>query len=208
MAENTDVIQMNEHGCYYLTLETVDQVDIFVRPVYKQIIVHTLNHFIENKGFIVYAWCLNSNSLHLICQAQVNMLLGEIRKGFKQFTTDKIIEAIKAEPDERKNWILEHFEKHTGFFGNHLQTQFWKVVKDPVQIDMKRPETMAETIDLIHNIPVKNRVVQYPEDYIYSSARDYESSPGLVKTTRLAVVEQELDSIHNMKTSFKKARRN
>lgn len=195
------IISMSEHGCYFLTLETIDSVDIFIRPVYKQIVVHTLNHFIDTKGLIVYGWCLMTNRLYLVCQAQRNILLGDIRQSFKQFTTEKIIEAVQTEPDERKTWILERFEKHSGFFGKTLQC--WKKILNPLQLDLNKPETIAEQIDLIHQQPVKDRFVQYPVDFLYSSARDYEGLPGLVKITKLARIEQELDTIQNMKSSFK-----
>ncbi len=194
---------MNEHGCYFLTLETVDLVDIFVRPVYKQIIVHSLNHFIDTKGFIVYGWCLMTNKLYIICQAQKNILLGDIRKGFKQFTTEKIIEAVETEPEERKHWILNSFKKHTGSFSSNKILQCWKQIKEPLQIDMRRPEVMAEQLDLIHNIPVKDRFVQYATDFLYSSARDYEGMSGLIKIVKLSPVEQELDAIENRRSSFK-----
>ena len=46
-----------QYGSHFITLNVVDWVDIFIRPVYKQIIVHSLNHFIATKGLNVYAWC-------------------------------------------------------------------------------------------------------------------------------------------------------
>ncbi|MFT3902375.1 MAG: hypothetical protein QM727_04345 [Niabella sp.] len=196
-------IVMNEHGCYFLILETTDAVDIFVRPVYKQIIVHSLNHFIDNRGFIVYGWCLMTNRLYLICQAQKNMLLGDIRKGFKQFTTEKIIEAVDAEPEDRKSWLLERFAKFSGLFGANMTVQCWKKIKAPVPVDIKRPEEMAEQLDIIHSIPIKERFVQYPSDFLYSSARDYEGLPGLVKITKLSPVEQAFTELQNRKSSFK-----
>lgn len=197
------VISMNEHGCYFLTLETVDMLDIFIRPVYKQIIIHTLNHFIDTKGFVVYGWCLTTNRLYLVCQAQKTMLLGDIRKSFKQFTSEKIIEAVHAEPMERQSWIIDHFEKTSGLFNTQKKMECWKKIKDPILIDMRTPENMAEHLELIHNIPVKERFVQFPSDYLYSSARDYESTPGLVKVTKLSPVEQALNDIETRKSSFK-----
>ena len=39
--------------------------------------------------------------------------------------------------------------------------------------------------DYIHNNPVVEGIVESPEEYLYSSARDYASEKGLVKITRL-----------------------
>ena len=104
-------------ACYFITFNTVDWVDVFIRPVYKQVIVHTLNHFIDNKGLIVHAWCLMTNHLHLLVQAKEGYVIAEIEKEFKSFTTTKILEAIDTEPEARKDWMLKRFEN----FGNLLR---------------------------------------------------------------------------------------
>lgn len=198
------VISFDEHGCYFLTLETVDIVDVFTRPVYKQIVVHTLNHFIDNKGLIVYGWCLMTSRLYLIAQAEKNLLLGDIRKGFKQFTSEKIIETIHTEPAEKQNWMLPRFEKATGLFNKQKKHECWKKIKEPVLVDMRKPEMMAEHLEFIHNVPVKERFVQFPADFYYSSARDYiDGVKGLVKVTKLSAVEKALDDIENRKSGFK-----
>ncbi|ODT35029.1 MAG: hypothetical protein BGN92_10570 [Sphingobacteriales bacterium 41-5] len=198
------VIPIDEHGCYFLTLETVDMVDVFTKPVYKQIVVHTLNHFVDNKGLVVYGWCLMTNRLYLIAQAQRHVLLGDIRKGFKQFTSEKIIEAIHSEPMEKQSWMLQRFEKPAGLFSGHKKPGCWKKVKDPILIDCSNPDSMAEHLEFIHNAPVKERVVQYPADYYYSSARDYvDGISGLVKITKPSGVEQALEAMENRKSSFK-----
>ncbi len=52
-------------ACYFLTLNTVDKIDVFVRPAYKQVIADSLNYFISTQGLVVYSWCLMSSHLHL-----------------------------------------------------------------------------------------------------------------------------------------------
>ena len=52
---------------YYLTLTIEEWIDVFSRPVYKHIIVDSLNYCIANKGFEVYCWCLMSNHLWKRC---------------------------------------------------------------------------------------------------------------------------------------------
>ena len=40
----------DQNAAYFLTFTVVDWVDVFIRPVYKQIIVDALNFCIEKKG--------------------------------------------------------------------------------------------------------------------------------------------------------------
>src|SRR5688572_11054647 len=108
--------KFNEKEACFITLQTVDSVDIFVRPVYKQVIVHTLNHFIESKGLTVYAWCLMTHHLHLLIAGKCKAL-EELEQEYKLFTTKKILEAIETEPQERTEWMLKRFECQGSILG-------------------------------------------------------------------------------------------
>lgn len=197
-----------KQGCYFLTFSTVDWVDIFIRPVYKQIIVHSLNHFIEQKGLAVYAWCLMTNHLHLLVQAKENGVIAEIEKEYKSFTTNKILEAIDTEPQARKEWILNRFENFGSLLGLSKKFHVWQTCSGPVFIDPKKAETILEYIDYIHTNPVRDRIVDSPADYLYSSARDYAGMEGLVHVTRLPLVDQQLATSDTTSNFFGKFVRN
>ena len=53
---------------YYITTTTVGWIDVFTRLNHKKVIIDSLNYCVKNKGLIIYAWCLMSNHLHMICQ--------------------------------------------------------------------------------------------------------------------------------------------
>jgi putative transposase len=94
MSSENYIIQ-DQNAVYFLTFPVVDWVDIFTRPIYKTIIVDSLNYCIENKGLTVHAWCLMTNHLHLIARAIEGYRLSDIIRDFKKFTAKKIIAAIK-----------------------------------------------------------------------------------------------------------------
>ncbi|MEJ0104329.1 MAG: transposase [Bacteroidota bacterium] len=104
---NKENMNEQQQGCHFITLNVVDWVDVFIRPVYKQIIVHSLNHFAENKGLNIYAWCLMTNHLHMIVSATEGHSLPEIEKELKKFTTHKILEDISVEPQKRLQWMMQ-----------------------------------------------------------------------------------------------------
>jgi putative transposase len=176
--------------CYFLTFNTVDWIDIFIRPVYKQIIVHSLNHFIEHKGLNVYAWCLMSNHLHLLVQARENCVIAEIEKEFKSFTTKKILQDIDTEPDTRRKWMMQHFENFGNLMGFMKKFHVWQTCSTPVFVDPFKKESLIEYADFIHSNPVRDRIVDSGSDYLYSSARDYAGMEGLVNITKLPHIEQ------------------
>lgn len=163
-------------GCYSLTLNTIDQVDIFIRPFFKQIIVESLNYFIEKKGLIVYGWCLMSNHLHLIVQARDGFDLFDLVSDFKTFTAKLILEHLKTESDTRRGWIMKKIRKAALFD----KLEVWENSDHPVQINVKENENINEHLKQIHSNPVRNKIVAAPQDYLHSSARNYAGLKGLV----------------------------
>ena len=53
----------DKEGVYFVTLTTVDWIDIFTRRGLKLTIIDSLKYCQENKGFIIYAWCLMHSHL-------------------------------------------------------------------------------------------------------------------------------------------------
>jgi putative transposase len=189
-------------ACYFITFNTVDWVDVFIRPVYKQVVVHTLNHFIDHKGLIVYSWCLMTNHLHLLAQAREGHVIAEIEKEFKTFTTTKILEAISTEPSARRNWMLKRFANFGDMLGLMKKYHIWQTSSSPLHIDMKKHEILIEHFCHIHNSPVRDRFVDMAADYPYSSARDYAGMEGLVRISKPPSIEQELAAAESLNGNF------
>ena len=194
--------------CQFLTFNTVDWVDIFTRPVYKQIIVHSLNHFIEHKGLTIYVWCLMTNHLHLLAQADEYGAMTELEQEYKSFTTKKIMEAIHTETGSRKKWMLRRFEHPGNLFGLLKKVHVWQNPGIPVYIDLDKKDILIEYFDFIHANPVRDRIVDTDCDYLYSSARDYSDMQGLVHITKLPLIDQQLTRSDTTSSFFGKFVRN
>jgi REP element-mobilizing transposase RayT len=163
---------------YFLTLTIVDWVDIFTRPLYKHLIVDSLNYCIAQKGLKVYCWCLMSNHLHLIAGAENEKSLSDILRDFKKFTSKAIIDAIKIVPESRRDWMLNIFW-YAGKNNEKIKNyKVWQDGNDAKEIHMT--EFLEEKMEYIHNNPVIAEIVFNPEEYLYSSAKDYAGEKGLV----------------------------
>jgi REP element-mobilizing transposase RayT len=191
-----------KEACTFITFQTVDWVDVFVRPVYKQVVVHTLNHFIESKGLIVYAWCLMTHHLHLLMQAKPGSVIAELEKEYKSFTTTKILEAIDTEPEIRKDWMMSRFENFGTMLGLMKKYHVWQNCSHPLYIEMRKKDILLEHFEYIHQNPVREKIVDLAGEYLYSSARDYSGIKGLVNITKLPAIEQQLASAETMNGNF------
>jgi putative transposase len=171
--------KISEGYAYYLTLTIEEWIDVFSRPVYKHIIVDSLNYCIANKGLEVYCWCLMSNHLHLIASAKEDGNLSDILRDFKKFTSKAIVDAIKEVPESRRDWMLNLF----WYAGkNNKKIKYFKVWQDGNDAqEIHTTAFLEEKMNYIHNNPVKAELVGRPEVYLYSSARDYAGEKGLVE---------------------------
>jgi REP element-mobilizing transposase RayT len=170
----------NQQACHYLTFNTADWVDIFIRPSYKQIIANTLNEFIADKRLTVYAWCLMSNHLHLMVQAKDGVGLSLIERDFKKITTNRLLENIEMSSDLRRDWMRERFALLSNNLKKIEKFTLWQNCSNPAFVDFKQPVKVREQLAHIHDNPVRDRIVEMAEHYVYSSARDYIGEKGLV----------------------------
>ncbi len=173
---------------YFLTLNTVDKIDVFVRPAYKQAIADALNYFIETQGLVIYSWCLMTSHLHLIIRTREATAPAYFERDFKKYTTPIILHTIEMEMDFRRDWMMRHFEDYGKPLRRIEKFHLWQNCSSPLRIDCQQPHYLLDRIAHIHENPVRERIVEQPEAYIFSSARDYAGMRGLVK---VRVVQQQ-----------------
>ena len=175
-------------GCYVLTLNTVDKIDVFVRPAYKQVIADALNYFTDTQGLTIYCWCLLSSHLHLVVRTKDGTAPAYFERDFKKFTTPAILKTIEIEMDFRREWMMRHFEEYGKPLRRLEKFHLWQNCSSPQRIDCEHPRLLLDRIAHIHENPVRERIVELPEAYVFSSARDYAGIRGMVK---VKVVQQQ-----------------
>ncbi len=169
----------DQNGLYFLTMTVVDWLDVFTRREYKYDIIDSLKFCQENKGLMIYSWCIMSNHIHLICRAKEGHRLSDIIRDFKKFTSKKIIERIKQKTESRREWMLNRFEYAAKYRRQNDRYMFWQKGNHAVYLETN--EMMDQRLDYIHNNPVESGIVEEAEHYVFSSARDYAGDQGLLK---------------------------
>ena len=180
MLANDNPIGSGE-ACYFLTLNVVDRIDVFTRPAYKQVVADALNHFVDLGQITIYAWCLMTHHLHLLVKTPEGYGPAYFERDFKKYTTPEILKAIDVEMDLRKDWMIQRFEDYAKSLKRIEKLHLWQNCSSPLHIDCSQPDLLVSRIEHIHENPVRERVVDLPEAYLYSSARDYIGGKGLVK---------------------------
>jgi len=157
---------------YYLTLQVVYWLDIFTRKRYRDIIIDSFKYSQENKNLDIFAYVIMSNHIHIIARSSsenLSQIIGDIKK----FTSKQIIKSITEEPESRREWLLFMFKRAAKKHKRNKTYQLW--THENHAIHLYSEKFIKERLMYIHNNPVKAGIVEHPEEYLYSSARNYAS---------------------------------
>jgi putative transposase len=176
MPSNLTIREKNQP--YFITMTVVAWIDVFTRSSHKLIIVDALKYCQEHKGLLIYGWCLMSNHLHIIASTEGDFHLRDVVRDFKKFTSKKIVGEILEGTESRSRWMLANFY-YAGKYLNRIKNyKLWKDGNHALVI--YSPAFFYQKLNYIHNNPVKAMIVERPDEYLFSSARNYADRDALI----------------------------
>ncbi len=161
----------DQNALHFITIATVGWVDLFTRRKNKDILIDSLKYCQSNKGLEVYGFCIMSNHIHLICKAKESYKLSDILRDFKRHTAKHLLLSIEEYNESRKDWILPILQDAGSKNRKNKTYQVWRQDNHPIELFTN--EVIDQKLNYIHQNPVEEGIVQNPEDYLYSSARNY-----------------------------------
>ena len=121
-----------------------------------------------------------SNHMHLVGEIIPPFTMTSFIRDFKKFTSKKISTEILTGHESRKDWLLDKFSFEAKRTRRAENYKIWKDDSHPEDLTNNDIDVF-EKIDYTHDNSVVAGIVDKPEDYLYSSARDYVGKKGLVK---------------------------
>jgi REP element-mobilizing transposase RayT len=162
----------NDLAPYFVTATTVNWLPHFCNPEIAQILLGSLRFLIDQQRLCLHAYVILENHLHLVASAQD--LSKEIAK-FKSFTARRSIDYYIQ---RQQSLILDQLVLGKAEHKYDRPYQFWQEGVHPKRIHDQ--DMLQQKIDYLHQNPVKHGYVDFPEQWRYSSARDYIGVPGLL----------------------------
>ncbi|MCG2802813.1 MAG: hypothetical protein L6311_12050, partial [Cellulomonas sp.] len=95
---------------------------------------------------------------------------------YKRHTAKEILAVARQED---KQWLLKQFEFFKSAHKGNSQHQVWQEGFHPQAITTE--DMLRQKLDYIHSNPVKLGLVDRPEDWRYSSARNYFGQGGVLE---------------------------
>ena len=152
---------------YFITTTVVEWAEVFKGKAYFDILCKSLIFCKDKYICKLIAYCLMPNHVHLVLWPDQSSAISDFMRDFKKFTSVQIRKALEHEGEvELLNILKANAEGAKG-----QVFKLWKNRFDDLVLN--RRETMITKINYIHANPVRKGLVSVPEDWFYSSARNY-----------------------------------
>lgn len=158
---------------HFITCTIVGWLPVFTRARYLDIITASLTFCRQQKGLRLHAYVILDNHLHLVVSSDN---LSQVIRDFKRHTAKEILAIARQ---ENKLWLLKQFEFCKSGHKSHSHHQVWQEGFHPQAITTD--DMLRQKLEYIHDNPVKLGLVDRPEDWRYSSARNYLGQDGVLE---------------------------
>lgn len=119
----------------------------------------------------LYAYVIMTNHIHLIARVKEPFRLSDIVRDFKKFTANQLLPLMQQPAESRSDWMMKRFEFSAKSNARNSNYQLW--THENHAVELFTPAFIDQKFFYIHNNPVRAGIVDKPEDYLYSSARNY-----------------------------------
>jgi putative transposase len=134
-----------------------------------RIFLHKLGQARKKHGFLVWAYVVMPEHVHLLLPAR-RATTSAILKSVKQSTAQTIVARLKKEDPDRLRCMV------SGAHRGDSPYSFWQV-GGGYDRNVHGPEEYWGCVRYIHANPVRRGLVERPEDWRWSSARNYMELP-------------------------------
>ena len=151
---------------YFITTTVVKHLPILTLKEVPEILISNLNFYRNKYNFLLNAYVIMSSHIHLIIWVPEIISISNIMRDFKKFSSMQIREKLI----EKKSKYLPvlYFE------GEKYQNQKFKLwMRRSDKFAIISEKILLTKMNYIHENPVRAGLVDKPELYLYSSARNY-----------------------------------
>jgi putative transposase len=153
---------------YFITTTLMNFDNIFsIGRDYNLILIDSLKHLLTENKSQLFAYVIMPSHFHMVSYIPRLQSIIDFMRDFKRHTS---IEIRKLAGKERKYYLLERLSNNAEFSKNQ-NYKVWMDRFDDLIITTER--MMGIKVNYVHYNPVKAGLVKKPEDWQFSSARNY-----------------------------------
>jgi putative transposase len=158
----------DSHSPFFCTDVIVGWQYVFTSPEFFLAIIDSLQYCRDKKGLRLHGYVIMPNHVHSIVSATDGNLASIIRD-YKRHTSWKILELLG---ETRNRRLLKYFHAVAKREERGNEHKIWQSGSHPILIESDG--FFEQKLQYLHNNPVVKGYVERPEDWKFSSARNYE----------------------------------
>ena len=165
-------IYLDNHS-YFFTSKIVESISVFELQRAKEILLDLMNFYREKYKTKIQAYVIMPTHLHLIVNSQEGENIKSFIQNLLRKSSIRIVKCFEENSEHsvdimKSQRILKSFKNLANMPSQH---RVWKEKSRGVPLYTDR--VMKIKLDYIHNNPVRAGLVKEPQDYLYSSFRNY-----------------------------------
>jgi putative transposase len=150
---------------YFISFAVTNWIDLFIRDVYRNVLLDSIKHCQTTKDLELYCWCIMTSHVHLIISSSGNAL-SNIMRDLKRHTSEELHKAIANNKTEsRREWMLWHMERAAKKTSNDANFQLWQTENHPIELATQK--IAWQKLDYLHYNPVEAGFVRRSIDWLY-----------------------------------------
>lgn len=155
-------------NCYFVTTTTVRWQPALAAKVRRRLIINSLKYCLINKGLHLHGYVIMPTHAPYIFSTDSGVCLSNVMRDFNTHTSREISVSLIDEKKERMTHVFREAARRAER-GNSFKV--WQAGYHRVSLETDR--FFKQKLKYIHNNPVKAGLVEWAEDWEYSSARNY-----------------------------------
>ena len=153
---------------YFITTTIVEWQNVFVFDELFEVIIASLKYCIDHKGLHLHAYVIMPNHVHYIVSVDSAQHLSDIIRDLNRFTSRQITHILKK---TMRTDLLDVFQKAAIEEGRGNIYKVWLEGYHPIAIYSE--DFFLQKLKYMHENPVRKKLADQPENWKYSSARNY-----------------------------------
>ncbi|MCB9044775.1 MAG: transposase [Chitinophagales bacterium] len=150
---------------YFFTATILDWQPVLQSNTHKQVILDSLKFLVHENRIHVCAFCIMNNHIHLLWQIIHPQELKNVQRDFLKYTAQQILKQLR----NTNHPLLESLHVNA----KDRKYQVWQ--RNPLSVPVRSESVLKQKLNYIHENPVKANLCNLPEDYLFSSAKYYET---------------------------------
>jgi putative transposase len=153
---------------FFATTTVVNHAEVFAEGPCCDLLIKNIKHYQQRYLFSVLGYVIMPSHLHWIVRVDNECgTISDIMRDIKKYTAWDVLELLE---EQGKRNLIGLFAARARPYPRHKR-KFWNARFDDEVI--RNSEMFFTKLAYIHDNPVRAGLVEKPEDYPYSSARNY-----------------------------------